>query len=255
MERSVENGFGWERNRGEVVFDLGHELLPGPRGFTAVALGLAVVVVAEPNGCGQLRNRADEPEVPRPFRCARLSGDGAILKLGGNPGATGHHPLHHPVHGVGHVTVEGAAAPITIHTPTPEQFILRSADLLEGRWFDEHSAVGHRCVGRGHVQDGLLVGADRHRVVLAKRALGADVEAVGCFDDGVESHLVLQLHRHGVQGVLQRIGKGDPTEVFGSEIFRAIPPPASGLIDEDVLRLDAAIDGCGVREQLEGGAR
>ena len=57
---------------------------------------------------------------------------------------------------------------------------------------------------------------------------------------------------NGVEGVLQRVGKGDRTEVFGAEILRAVAPPAAGLVHEDVLRFEASVDGCRVGEELEG---
>jgi len=52
----------------------------------------------------------------------------------------------------------------------------------------------------------LLIGTNRHWVVLAEGALGADLKFVRGLDDGVEPHDVLQLHSHGVEGVLQSIG-------------------------------------------------
>ena len=64
--RATQIGFRREGLNREFILDLQHELLPGPGGFTAAALGFPVVVVAEPDRGGQLRNRADEPEIRAP---------------------------------------------------------------------------------------------------------------------------------------------------------------------------------------------
>ena len=230
-------------------------MLPGPGGFTAVALGLSVVVIPKPHRCGQLWNRADEPEITGPFRGAGLAGDLVIVQLGRDAGPTGDHPLQHPVHSIRHVAVESPASAISIHPSAPQHLVFWSADLLKRRGFHEHTPVGHGGIGRGHLQHGLLIGPDRHRVVLAKGPARADVKPVGNFDDGVEPHLVLQLYSHGVERVFEGVGKRHPPEVFVAEVFGAVPPPAAGLINKDVFGFNAAIQRSGIREELEGGAR
>ena len=63
LEWAFQNGFRREWLLRKLVLDLHHELLPGPGGFTAIAIGFLVVVVAEPHSCCELRDRADEPEI------------------------------------------------------------------------------------------------------------------------------------------------------------------------------------------------
>ena len=63
LEGACQNGFLREWLLRKLVLDLHHELLPGPGGFTAIAIGFLVVVVAEPHSCCELRDRSDEPEI------------------------------------------------------------------------------------------------------------------------------------------------------------------------------------------------
>ncbi len=115
--------------------------------------------------------------------------------------------MQHPVHGIGHIAVEGATPSITIHSPAPDHLSFRPQDFLEGSRFDVDAAVCHSGIGGCHLQHRLLVSTDGHWIELAKRTFGSNVEAIGGFDDGVKSHLVLQLNSNGVQGVLQGISQ------------------------------------------------
>ena len=163
--------------------------------------------------------------------------------------------MQHPVHGVGDITVDGFAAPFTVRSPVPDQLVLRSSDFLEGGGWNKNSAIRHPGIGRGHIEDGLLISADGHRVVATQWSLGPDVETVGRFNDGVKADLVLKLNRNGVQRVFQSIGKRHPAEILRPEILGAVPVPAARLVDEDVFRLDPAVDGGGVGKDLECGSR
>ena len=107
--------------------------------------------------------------------------------------------MQHPVHGVGNVAVHGFATPWTIRPATPDQIVGGPTDLLNRNRWNKNTTVGDAGVCGGHIDDGLLIGADRHRVVAAEGAFGADVKAVGGFDDGVKADFVLKLNRHGVQ--------------------------------------------------------
>ena len=91
------------------------------------------------------------------------------------------------------------ATPWTIRPATPDQIIGGSTDLLNRDRRNENATVGDSGIGGGHIDDGLLIGTDRHRVVAAEGAFGADVKAVGGFDDGVKADFVLKLNRNGVQ--------------------------------------------------------
>ena len=214
-----------------------------------------VAVVAEPNTGGELGDGADEPEVAAPFRSAGFAGHGPIGQGRSTAGSIGHYPLEHPQHGVGDVAIDGAAASVAIHPPAPEQFAIGAKDLLKWRRFDVDAAVVDGGIGGGHVEQGLLVGANGQGIEAAELAGEADAQTFGGFNHLVEAQLLQQAHRHRVERVLHRPHQGDRTEVAVAEVARAVAGKASGLIHHDPLGAHPLFEGCEINKQLEGGSR
>ena len=161
--------------------------------------------------------------------------------------------MQHPKHGVGGVAIHGTAAPIAGTAAAPEQVALRTGDRFKGRGGHINTAVGDGRIGGGHIQHRLLVGTDRQWVEAAQGA--GDAQGSGRGDHLVKAHLAQQLHRHGVERVLQGIGHGHRPEVTVTEVFRAIVAKTLGRINKYLLRLNTGRHRRGVGEELEGGAR
>ena len=158
--------------------------------------------MTEPNGGGELGNGADEPDIAAPLGCSSFSCHRAIIQLGCNSSAAAYHPLQHPIHGVGHITIHGTNSAVAINSAAPKHVTPRTTDLFKGGGFHVHAAVVHSGIGGCHVQNGLFIGTDGHRVIPAERALVANPEVVGHGNNWVKPHLVLQLHRNGVERIL-----------------------------------------------------
>ena len=226
--------------------------MPGVGGEHAGAAGCTAVVVAEPDGGGELGDRADEPQIPSGFGGAGLAGHGAILEGSAAARAPLHHLLLHPEHGVGQGAGHGPAAAVAINAAAPEQVAIGAEDFLKRRRRHVNAPVGDRRVGRRHVEHGLLVGADRHRVE-APQGPG-DAQAAGRGDHRVKAHLLQQPHRHHVEGVLHRHPHRNGPHEAVAEVFRAIASKTARFIHHDVLGLHALFEGRKIHKQLEGGA-
>ena len=214
-----------------------------------------VAVVAKPHAGGELGNGADEPEVAAPFRGAGFAGHGPIWQGCSTAGSIGYHLLEHPEHGVGDVAIHGAAAPVAVHPAAPEQFAIGAQDLFKGRGFHIDAAVVDGGIGGGHVEQGLLVGANGKGIEVAELAGQPNAQALGGFNHLVEAQLLQQPHRHGVEGVLHRPHQGDRAEVAVAEVARAVAGKAAGGIDHDPLGTHPLFKGREIDKQLEGGSR
>ena len=162
--------------------------------------------------------------------------------------------MQHPEHGVGNVAIDGAPPPIPIHPPTPQQFAVGAKNLFKRGGFHVDAAVVDRGVGRCHLEQGLLVGANGQGIEMAEFAGQANPQAVGRFNHLVEAQLLQQAHRHGVERVLHRHHHRDRAHVAVAEVAGAVAGKAAGGIDHDPLGSHALFEGREIHKQLEGGA-
>ena len=225
-----------------------HEIAPDARRQPAARdlVHRRAVIVADPNAGHEVPREAHEKGVAEGLAGARLAGGGAVGEPGRLAGSLLHGGGQQVVHGCHHAGSHGFSRA----GARPLEHARNLPDAIRN---DAAPAIGEGGVGPRQFDQPHPAGAERDGEV--GRQVRGDSETAGRICDTGASGPIGETDGRGVQGLGEGLPHGDGAPETTVEVLRRPAAHIDARIGHDVVRLQAALQGRQVNEQLEGGPR